>query len=79
MFDISGSQGGKHAIRGYLAQILISIMKTLREDNEWDEFEIESDLEEKVDTKYISYEPLKVLAVQVKQSVNRINETKTKI
>lgn len=57
---MSGSQGGKHAIRNYLAQILISIMKALREDNEWDEFEIESDLEDKVDTKYISYEPLKI-------------------
>lgn len=67
---MSGSQGGKHAIRGILTQILISIMKTLREDNERDGFEIESDLEDKVDTKYISYEPLKVLAVQVKQSVN---------
>lgn len=75
---MSGSQGGKHAIRGYLAQVLISVLKTLREDNEWDEFEIESELEDKVDTTFITYEPSKILAVQVKQSINRINETKAK-
>ncbi|KKN20927.1 hypothetical protein LCGC14_0930600 [marine sediment metagenome] len=73
-----GSQGGKHAIRGYLAQILISVMKTLREDNTWDEFEIESEEEDKVDTKYTSLDLSEILAVQVKQSINRINESKIK-
>lgn len=73
-----GSQGGKHAIRGYLAQILISLMKTLREDNAWDEFGIESEKEDKVDTKYTSSDLSEILAVQVKQSINRINETDVK-
>ncbi len=71
------SQGGKHAIRGYLAQMLISVMKTLREDNDWDYFEIESENEDKVDIKYITENPSKTLAVQIKQSKNRINETNT--
>ncbi len=72
-----GRQGGRHAIRGYLAQILISVMNTLREDNDWNEFEIESENEDKVDIKYTSSDPTKVLAIQVKQSKNRINDTKT--
>ena len=73
-----GSQGGRHAIRGYLAQILISVMKTLREDNMWDEFEIESEKEDKVDLKYTFTDPKKDLVIQVKQSINEINDTNAK-
>lgn len=69
--------GGQESIRGYLFQALITILDILESQNQWDEVEIEPDLEsEKIDIFWTIWKNNKriIKVQQIKSSINNIEK-----